>query len=44
VSIKTVRDHVSAIVGKLDVAGRAAAIALARRAGLGQSVRRPVTA
>ncbi len=34
-STKTVRNHVSAIIGKLDVAGRAEAIALARRAGLG---------
>jgi DNA-binding NarL/FixJ family response regulator len=35
-STKTVRNHVSAIVGKLDVTGRTEAIALARRAGLGR--------
>jgi DNA-binding NarL/FixJ family response regulator len=43
-STKTVRNHVSAIVGKLDVAGRAEAIALARQAGLGRPVRRAATA
>jgi DNA-binding NarL/FixJ family response regulator len=35
-STKTVRNHVSAIVGKLDVTGRSEAIALARQAGLGR--------
>lgn len=44
VSAKTIRNHVSAIVGKLDVTGRAEAIALARRSGLGRPARRPVAA
>jgi DNA-binding NarL/FixJ family response regulator len=35
-SEKTVRNHVSTLLGKLDVADRAEAIARARRAGLGQ--------
>ena len=35
-SEKTVRNHVSLLLGKLDVADRAEAIARARRAGLGQ--------
>lgn len=36
VSLKTVRNHVSAVLGKLGVTSRAEAIVLARRAGLGQ--------
>lgn len=35
-SEKTVRNHVSALLGKLDVADRSEAITRARRAGLGQ--------
>jgi DNA-binding NarL/FixJ family response regulator len=35
-SAKTIRNHVSAIVGKLNVVGRTEAIALARQAGLGR--------
>lgn len=35
-SEKTVRNHVSTLLGKLDVADRAEAIARARRAGMGQ--------
>lgn len=38
VSDKTVRDHVSNVFAKLQVAGRAAAVARARDAGLGGAV------
>jgi DNA-binding NarL/FixJ family response regulator len=38
-STKTIRNHVSAIVGKLNVAGQAEAIAVARQAGLGRLAR-----
>jgi DNA-binding NarL/FixJ family response regulator len=36
-SDKTVRNHVSAVLTKLQVASRAEAVALARDAGLGQT-------
>jgi DNA-binding NarL/FixJ family response regulator len=37
VSLKTVRNHVSNIFAKLEVADRAQAMAMARQAGLGHS-------
>ena len=37
ISLKTVRNHVSNIFGKLQVADRAEAIVRAREAGLGQA-------
>ncbi len=41
VSLKTVRNHVSNIFAKLEVADRAQAMAVARQAGLGKQIRPP---